>query len=464
MKTQSADGEKPTLLIVDDEKTTREGLRAALEERYDVYVAEDAQAAMELLEREHFAVLLTDFRLPNEDGMKLIARAKSLSKPPICILMTAYGSEELAVEAMKHGADDYIAKGRLQIEELEMRIARALRQQNLEVENVTLRKQLESKFGMENIIGESTPMKEVFEIVQQVAPARTTVLLLGESGTGKELVARAIHQLSPRNRQPLVTVHCAALSSTLLESELFGHEKGAFTGAHERRVGRFEQAQGGTLFLDEIGEIDATIQIKLLRFLGERTFERVGSNKTLTADVRLIAATNKNLEEMVRNGTFREDLYYRLRVMEIWLPPLRERAGDIPLLAQTFLREFAREQGKQINDFTAEALEALIHYNWPGNVRELRTAMEHAVVLCRGDRITMRDLPPSTRAGGGAASSVSPQRVLTQSDITVKEAEKQLIVRALKESNGNRTQAATKIGMSRRTLHRKLHSYHLEGY
>ncbi len=453
--------EKPMLLIVDDEKTTREGLRAALEERYDVYVAEDAKSAIELLEREHFAVLLTDFRLPNEDGMKLIGRAKSLSKPPICILMTAYGSEELAVEAMKRGADDYIAKGRLQIEELEMRIARALRQQNLETENVTLRKQLESKFGMENIVGESGAMKEVFERIQQVAPVRTTVLLQGESGTGKELVARAIHQLSPRHAQPLVTVHCAALPPALLESELFGHEKGAFTGAHERRVGRFEQAQGGTLFLDEIGEIDSTIQVKLLRFLGERTFERVGSNKTLTADVRLVAATNKNLEEQVKAGTFREDLFFRLRVVEINLPPLRERAGDIPLLAQSFLREFAAETGKDVKDFTVEALETLIGYSWPGNVRELRSALEHAVVLSRGDRITVRDLPPSLRTGAPPAGA-GAQRLLTQSDLTVKEAEKQLIVRALKEANGNRTRAAARIGMSRRTLHRKLHSYHLE--
>ncbi len=318
---------KPTLLIVDDEKTTREGLRAALEERYDVYIAEDAKAAMNLLESENFDVLLTDFRLPNEDGMKLIARAKSLSKPPICILMTAYGSEELAVNAMKQGADDYIAKGRLQIDELEMRIARSLRQQNLETENVSLRQQLDSKFGLENIIGESPVMKEIFEIVQQVAPTRATVLIGGESGTGKELIARAVHQLSPRARQPFVTVHCAALAPTLLESELFGHERGAFTGAHERRIGRFEQAQGGTLFLDEIGEIDATIQVKLLRFLGERTFERVGSNKTLTADVRLVAATNKNLEELVKAGKFREDLFFRLRVVEIELPPLRERSG-----------------------------------------------------------------------------------------------------------------------------------------
>src|SRR5437868_10831240 len=345
----------PTILIVDDEKTQREGLRAALEERYDVYLAEDARTAAGLLEEEHFDVMLTDFRLPSEDGMKLISRAKSLSKPPICILMTAYGSEELAVEAMKRGADDYIAKGRLQIDELEMRIARALRKQNLETENVSLRRQLDSRFGMEHIIGEAPAMKEVLDVVQQVAPARSTVLLQGESGTGKELVAKVIHQLSPRAQQPMVTVHCAALAPTLLESELFGHEKGAFTGAHERRIGRFEQAQGGTLFLDEIGEIDAALQVKLLRFLGERTFERVGSNKTLTADVRLIAATNKNLEEQVKTGAFREDLFFRLRVVEIWLPPLRQRFEDILLLAKSFLREFAKENNKNVSDFTPDA-------------------------------------------------------------------------------------------------------------
>src|SRR5450432_3245684 len=450
---------KPTLLIVDDEKTTRDGLRAALEDRYDVYVAEDAKAAMELLECENFDVMLTDFRLPNEDGMKLIARAKSLSKPPICILMTAYGSEELAVDAMKRGADDYIAKGRLQIDELEMRIARALKQQNLETENVSLRKQLDSKFGLENIIGESPVMKEIFEVVQQVAPTRATILVTGESGTGKELIAKAVHQLSPRAKQPFVAVHCAALAPTLLESELFGHEKGAFTGAHERRIGRFEQAQGGTLFLDEIGEIDATIQVKLIRFLGERTFERVGSNKTMTADVRLIAATNKNLEELVKAGKFREDLFFRLRVVEINLPPLRERAGDIPLLAQSFLREFANENDKPVNDFTADALQLLMNHPWPGNVRELRTAMEHAVVLCRGEKISARDLPPSMRGG-----RMDETQLLQRNDLTVKEAEKQLMVRALKETNGNRTVAAKKIGMSRRTFHRKLHAYHLEGF
>lgn len=454
---------KPTLLIVDDEKTTREGLRAALEDRYDVYVAEDAATAMDLLERESFAVLLTDLRLPKEDGMKLIVRAKSLSKPPVCILMTAYGSEEVAVEAMKQGADDYIAKGRLQIEELEMRIARVLRQQSLEVENVTLHRQLDAKFGLEGLIGESPRMREIFDLVQQVAPARVTVLIQGESGTGKELIAKALHQLSPRAKHPLVSVHCAALSATLLESELFGHEKGAFTGAYERRVGRFEQAQGGTLFLDEIGEIDASIQVKLLRFLGERTFERVGSNKTLTTDLRIVAATNKNLRALVQAGTFREDLFFRLSVVEIDLPPLRDRLEDIPLLANGFVREFALENQKAVNGLSPEAAELLTRHRWPGNVRELRTAMEHAVVLCRGDRITARDLPSSLRNPEPWSLRTPAPEPGAPAVSTLKSTEKQLIINALNEAKGNRTLAAQKIGMSRRTFHRRLHEYQLEG-
>jgi DNA-binding NtrC family response regulator len=455
---------KPALLIVDDEKPTREGLRAALEDRYEVYVAEDAASAMDLVERERFDVLLTDFRLPREDGMSLIARAKSLAHPPVCILMTAYGSEELAVDAMKRGADDYVAKGRLQIDELEMRIARALRQRKLEEENVSLHQRLSQRFGIENIIGSSPAMGEVFEVVRQVAPTRATVLVLGESGTGKELIARAIHQLSPRARHPLVTVHCVALSSNLLESELFGHEKGAFTGAHERRIGRFEQAQGGTLFLDEIGEIDASLQIKLLRFLGERTFERVGSNKTLTADVRLVAATNRSLDAMVQAGTFREDLYFRLRVVEIRLPPLRERLADIPLLAQSFRQEFAEENGKKVVDFTAEAMDCLLRHGWPGNVRELRTAVEHAVVMCKGERLGVRDLPATLRVPGGglpAAPMLKPRS--SGGTTTLEDAEKDIIARALQESGGNRTLAAKTLGISRRTLHRKLRAYDLGG-
>ena len=454
---------KPTLLIVDDEKPTRDGLRTALEDRYDVYVDDDVPSATELLESEHFDVLLTDFRLPTEDGMKLIIRAKSLAKPPVSILMTAYGSEEVAVEAMKLGADDYIAKGNLKIDELEMRIGRAVRRQKLETENEALNQRLDKRFGLENIIGESLEIQRVLDLVRQVATTKVTVLIQGESGTGKELIAKAIHQLSPRARQSLVTVHCAALSPTILESELFGHERGAFTGAHERRIGRFEEAQGGTLFLDEIGEIDAAVQVKLLRFLSERTFERVGSNKTLHADVRVVAATNKDLGAMVKEGTFREDLYFRLRVIPVWMPALRDHPGDIPLLAQTFLKEFSREHGKPVLEFAPEALRALIEYKWPGNVRELRSDIERAVVLAQADRIELDDLSQNVREGLEGLSAGGARPALKENGLTVKDAEKQLIIRALEEANGNRTLAAKKIGISRRTLHRKLHTYRLEG-
>jgi len=451
---------KPMLLIVDDEKPTREGLRAALEDRFEVYVAEDAASAMSLLEREHFAVVLTDFRLPKEDGMKLITRAKSLSRPPICILMTAYGSEELAVEAMKRGADDYIAKGRLQIDELEIRIERALRQRSLEEENVSLHQQLDEKFGLEHLIGQSPAMAEVFEVIRQVAPTPATVLLQGETGTGKEMVAKAIHQMSPRARQPMVSVHCAGFPASLLESELFGHERGAFTGANERRIGRFEQASGSTIFLDEIGEIDANTQVKLLRVLGERTLERLGSNKTLAVDVRVVAATNKNLMQEVKAGRFREDLYFRLRVVELWLPPLRERPGDVPLLAHHFLKSISREYGKPVNDFTLDALQALVNYPWPANVRELRNAIEGAVALCRSDKISLRDLPPNVRGQG--ALPARPAALTSERETTLEDAERQLILRVLEETGGNRSQAARKLGISRRTLLRRLKDYRVD--
>src|SRR5213083_2961797 len=454
---------QPTVLIVDDEKHTRDGLRRLLENDYDVYVAADIAGAMDVLEREQVDVLLSDLRLGGEDGMTLIDRALKMPRPPICIMMTAYGSVDVAVEAMKRGAYDFVTKP-LNLDKVEMLIARAVQGRKLEQENRALRQQVDERYGLDNIWGDSVALHEVLDTIRQVAPSSANVLIEGESGTGKELAAHAIHNLSRRNKAKFVTVHSAALSPTLLESELFGHEKGAFTGAHERRIGRAEQAQGGTLFLDEIGEIDATIQIKLLRFLGERTFERVGSNKTLTADVRLVAATNRNLEELVKAGSFREDLYFRLKVVEIWLPPLRERTEDIPLLAQSFLREFAKENNKKVNDFAAEALEAMMKYRWPGNVRELRTSIERAVVFCRGEKITLRDLPANLRADGAGAAPRDAAPVLEQDNLTVEEAEKQLIVRALKECQGNRTLAARKIGISRRTLHRKLHTYHLEGF
>ncbi|MCC7375656.1 MAG: sigma-54-dependent Fis family transcriptional regulator [Verrucomicrobiales bacterium] len=475
---------QPTLLIVDDEKSTRDGLRLALEDRFDVLVAEEAGTAFEVLERERIDVLLTDLRLPKEDGLRLISRAKSLPKPPVCILMTAYGSDETIVEAMKRGADDYIAKGRMEIELLELKIEKALRSRNLEAENVALHRQLDVRFGLEHLVGDSPAFREVLETVRQVADSRATVLIRGESGTGKELIARAIHQLSPRSRGPLVTVHGGALAPTLLESELFGHEKGAFTGAHERRIGRFENAQGGTLFLDEIGEIDATLQVKLLRFLDQRTFERVGSSKTLTADVRFLTATHRDLQAMVRDGRFREDLYWRLCVVEIVLPPLRDRRSDIPLLASSFLADSATANGKSVAGFSPEAMDALQSHDWPGNVRELRAKVERAVILCRGDLISLRDLPTDLRrtgAGSGGVPATSSGSMSNSSSTagsgvsgggnaavsgtaTVQEAERQLIIQALRETGGNRTEAARRIGLSRRTLHRKLHEYQLEGF
>src|SRR5881409_112659 len=360
-----------TILIVDDEKHTRDGLRRLLEDEYDVYVAAEIAGAMDVLEREQVDVLLTDLRLGGEDGMVLIDRALKVPRPPICIMMTAYGSVDVAVEAMKRGAYDFVTKP-LNLDKVEMLISRAVQGRKLEQENRALREQVDERYGLEKIWGDSRALHEVLETIKQVAPSSANVLIEGESGTGKELAAHAIHNLSRRNKAKFVAVHCAALSPQLLESELFGHEKGAFTGAYERRIGRFEQANGGTIFLDEIGELDATIQIKLLRFLGERSFERVGSNKTLTADVRLITATNKNLEELAKAGTFREDLFFRLRVVEIWLPPLRERREDLPLLAQTFLREFASENQKPVAGYSSEAMDLLQRYSWPGNVRELR--------------------------------------------------------------------------------------------
>lgn len=461
------------LLIVDDEKPTRDGLRAALEDDYDVYVAEDAESALTLLEEEKFDVLLSDYRLPKEDGIRLIRRAKSLTHPPICLLMTAYGSEEVAAEAIREGADDYISKGKMQIELLNNRIRKLLKSSTLEDENRQLRQQLDQKYGVENIIGRSNAMHRIFEMVKQIAPSRGTVLIQGQNGTGKEMVAKAIHRLSPRAANPMVTVHCAALTANLLESELFGHEKGAFTGAHERRIGRFEEAHGGTLFLDEIGEIDQVTQVKLLRFLGERTFERVGSNKTIRVDVRLIAATNRDLTAMVRDGSFREDLYFRLKVLEINMPTLQERIEDIPLMAAAFLKEFARENNRSISGFTPEAMDGLMAYSWPGNVRELRFAIERAVIMSRQDQIHVSDLPPeiqqssSGQLSGNKAPShergVSRDKPSPTAQ-TVQDAEKQLIVRALQEAGGNRTLAASRIGMSRRTLHRKLHKYHLEDF
>jgi len=445
----------PTLLIVDDEKHTRDGLRSSLEDDFDVYVAADIQGALNILEADPVDVMVTDLRLGGEDGMKLIDRALTLPHPPVCIMMTAYGSVDTAVEAMKHGAYDFITKP-LNIDRLEILINRALRSREAEKENKELRQQVDQRFGLESLIGNSAAMHEVFDVIRQVAPSRATVLIQGESGTGKELVAHAIHNLSGRPKQKFVAVHCAALSPQLLESELFGHERGAFTGATERRIGRFEQASGGTLFLDEIGEIDANLQVKVLRVLGEdRSFERVGGNLPIKVDVRLVAATNKNLEKLVAEGKFRDDLFYRLNVVQITLPPLRERKEDIPLLVNTFLKQFAKENAKPVRELTPEATEAILAYDWPGNVRELRTAIEHGVVMATGAKIGLRDFPMALRQLGAKPQG---RAIVTAvgSYLNLHETEHRLIMRALDESKGNRTQAAKRLGISRRTLHRRL--------
>src|SRR5437764_5173012 len=320
-----------TILIVDDEKHTRDGLRQLLDDNYDVYVAADIAGAIDVLEREQVDVLLTDLRLGTEDGMTLIERALKMPRPPICIMMTAYGSVDLAVEAMKRGAYDFVTKP-LNLDKVEMLIARAVQGRRLEQENRALRQQVDERYGLENIWGDSAALREVLDTIRQIAPSSANVLIEGESGTGKELAAHAIHNLSRRNKAKFVTVHCAALSPQLLESELFGHEKGAFTGATERRIGRFEQANGGTIFLDEVGEIDSNTQVKLLRVMSEQhAFERVGGNQTLRADVRVIAATNKNLQKLVQEGKFRDDLFFRLNVVRINMRPLRDRKEDIIL-------------------------------------------------------------------------------------------------------------------------------------
>jgi DNA-binding NtrC family response regulator len=441
---------KAKLLVVDDEKNTREALRRALDDAFEVYLAVNVAGAQNILKSDSMDVVLTDLRIGSESGLDVIQLAQKQSPPPPCIVMTAYGSVESAVEAMRQGAYDYLTKP-LDLDRAQLLLKRAVQTIRVEQENQSLRAQLDRSFGLDRILGRSGAMEKVLDRVRQVADSKASVLLEGESGTGKELVARAVHGLSPRRGGPFVAVHCAALSPQLLESELFGHEKGSFTGATERRVGRFEQANGGTIFLDEIGEIDAATQVKLLRVLGERSLERVGGNRLIEVDVRLIAATHRSLEQLVREGKFREDLYFRIRVVQIQLPPLRDRPEDIPLLAEAFRQEYGKENGKEGVTFDSESMGLLMKYGWPGNVRELRTAVEHGVVLSRGNLIHPDDLPSPVWKRQGVAplkKGVQPPRL--------EDVERGAIEAALEKSGENITEAAKALGISRRTLHRKL--------
>ncbi len=446
----------PSVLIVDDEKHTREGLQQALEDNYDVSVAANADEAANLMGVESFDVVLTDMRMPGKSGLKVIDQALAQANHPAVLMMTAYGNIETAVEAMKRGAVDFLTKP-VNIERLEVLIQRALKTKTLEVEVKQLHERLDEKFSFDHIIGHSTALKEVIDRVKLVAPSKATILIEGESGTGKELIAQAIHQASPRARGPVVTVHCAALSENLLESEIFGHERGAFTGANERRIGRFESADGGTLFLDEIGEISASTQVKLLRFLENRTIERVGGSKSLELDVRLVAATNRNLEEMVKEGKFREDLYFRLNVVRILMPPLRDRPDDVPLLIAHYLKSLSAENQLPLLTLEPGAMHTLQNYGWPGNIRELRNFCENVVVLHRGGSLSEYDLDPRFRGAAASASeSDSAGEAAAANPLSIEENEKRLLRESLIKARGNRTKAAALMGISRRTLHRKL--------
>ena len=454
---------KPVILIVDDDKNTREGLGRALKDTYEVLLAENGARALELIGVHPVRVMISDMRMPGMDGLTLLQRALAHSPRLSVILLTAYGSVDAAVEAMKRGASDFLQKP-VELGELDQRIVKALRTAQIEEENVALKEQLDRKVGMENIVGESAPMQEVFDIIRQAAPTSATILIQGESGTGKELVARAIHRLSSRSKGPFVAVHCASLAPTLLESELFGHEKGSFTGASERRIGRFELADGGTLFLDEVSEIDPAIQTKLLRVLEQRQFERVGGRETVEVDIRLITATNRDLKKLMDEGKFRADLFFRLDVVSITLPPLRQRIEDLPLLCAGLLREFADKDNRPARELTADALHLLMQYDWPGNVRELRNMIERMVVLARGEKLTVRDVPPAVRAaverrGLPPGIALPPAPGATRS---LDENEKIVILNALRKCGGNKSKAAQDLGISRRTLHRKLNHYKAE--
>lgn len=443
-----------SILIVDDERHTREGLAQILEDHYEISIAEDAEQAFNLMESEIFDLILTDLRMPGVSGLKVIDKALALKNRPPVIMMTAYGNVESAVEAMKRGAYDFLPKP-VNVEKLEILIKRAFQSKNLEVEVKQLHERLDAKYAFEGIVGNSTELHKVIDRVKLVAPSQANVLIEGETGTGKERIAQAIHQNSTRAEGPFVPVHCAALPDNLLESELFGHERGAFTGATERRVGRFELADKGTLFLDEIGEISLTTQVKLLRFLEQREFERIGSSKVIKVDTRLVAATNRDLEKMVAEGTFREDLYFRLNVVPIVMPPLRDRTEDLPLLLDHFLKEFSKINKVAAPSLEPGAMQCLRRYFWPGNIRELRNFAENVVVLHRGGVIHDYDLESKfrgeTRSIDGSGKVVSP--------LDKEENEKRLLKEALADAKGNRTRASTLLGISRRTLHRKLQQW-----
>jgi len=445
------------ILVVDDDSYVREATEMILLRKgYSVDTAPEGKTALQKLEDGDYDLLLSDIKMPGMSGLELLETVNGRWPDLHVILMTAYGTIEDAVRAMKNGAYNYIQKGsESTTEEMEIVVERALTFQETQRENRRLRSELQTRYSFDNMIGRTANMKQVFDLVHTVADSRATILVTGESGTGKELVARNLHYTSTRSNGPFIRLNCAALPKDLMESELFGHEKGAFTGAIKQTRGRFEMADGGTLLLDEISEIDPGLQAKLLRVLQEREFERIGSSQTIKVDVRIIATTNRDLQKEVAEGNFREDLYYRLNVIEIPIPPLRERGEDVPALVRSFIDRYNEENTKEIEGIADEALELLTRYDWPGNVRELENYVERAVVVARGSLLAVEDFPTKLTSGPGERQGDAGLQVGT----TVHEMERRLIMKTLEAYGGNRTEAATQLGISTRTLRNKLHEY-----
>ena len=444
---------KFTILIIDDEKNIREGLGAAFEmEGYEVRLAANGKEGLDLIAKGDIDLVITDLRMDGISGEEVLRRVTTETPGIPVIVLTGHGSIDTAVDAMRNGAYDFLTKP-LNLDRLSMLVKRALERRELSLQHTQLKAEVSSAHTLDNMIGKSGEMQKVFTLIKKVAPTKASVLITGESGVGKELVADAIHNLSPRSAHEMIKVHCAALSETLLESELFGHEKGAYTGAEKMQKGRFELAHESTIFLDEIGEVNASVQVKLLRVLQDHKIIRVGGEKTIDIDVRVIAATNRDMEKEVKEGRFREDLYYRLNVVHIAVPPLRERRDDIPLLLNAFLKEYAKENGKNVTGIDNRARALLYKYDWPGNIRELRNCIESAVVMCGGNEITPEDLPPTVSASIAAPSITIPVGT------TLDDAEKAIICENLAANKGNKSKTADILGIGRKTLHRKLQEY-----
>nr|WP_318692527.1 sigma-54 dependent transcriptional regulator [uncultured Treponema sp.] len=447
---------KFTLLIIDDEKNIRDGLAANFElEDYNVKTASSGEEGIELISKGDIDLVITDLRMPGISGEEVLKHVATETPGIPVIILTGHGSIDAAVDAMRHGAYDFLTKP-LNLDQLGIIVKRALESREMKLEHQELKKSVESKVAFKGMIGKSPAMQKIQETITKAAASKASVLITGESGVGKEVVARAVHELSNRKDKNMVDVHCAALSETLLESELFGHEKGAFTGADHLQKGRFERAHGSTIFLDEIGEINQNVQIKILRVLAEKKFERVGGEQTINVDVRVVAATNKNLEEEIKAGRFREDLYYRLNVIHIHVPPLRERKSDLPLLMSSFLATFNEENGKSIKGFDNKAKSAMNRYDWPGNIRELRNCVESAVVMCSGDEITLDDLPPNVSSNNGEDTIQIPFGT------TLDAAERIVIEQNLAANKNNKTKTAEILGIGRKTLQRKLAEWGIE--